>query len=285
MPTQSSAPAKMTKTALKKAKKAALEAKRKSKANGAAVPPASAGAAHFANDSHPSSSVPDSPETKPAASLQEEIIDITSAPPTAALPQESVPAKIDDVEDIASTGPAPAPPPKDINYEPVEEVTAAPPPPPAVVELPKEAKSVIEPAKGSAPAPLPAADAEKAKKRQNVLTRTIWTLIMIGGFIGMSSVYIIPWLTCPYLLEGLLLMGHAYMIILVLICQTIVYREVTALFSLKSVTPESKDVEPLRGKDPWSKTLNWYFFAVTNYFLYGESIIYYFKVHKIILRL
>ena len=28
----------------------------------------------------------------------------------------------------------------------------------------------------------------------------------------------------------------------------------------------------------WEKTLNWYFFAVTNYFLYGESIIYYFKV-------
>jgi hypothetical protein len=76
-------------------------------------------------------------------------------------------------------------------------------------------------------------------------------------------------------------MGHVYMVILVLICQTIVYREVTALFSLKSVTPESKDVEPLRGKDPWSKTLNWYFFAVTNYFLYGESIIYYFKVDKI----
>lgn len=30
-------------------------------------------------------------------------------------------------------------------------------------------------------------------------------------------------------------------------------------------------------EDPWSKTLNWYFFVVTNYFLYGESIIYYFK--------
>jgi hypothetical protein len=40
------------------------------------------------------------------------------------------------------------------------------------------------------------------------------------------------------------------------------------------------DSKPLeyRGKDPWSKTLNWYFFATANYFLYGESIIYYFKV-------
>ena len=59
-----------------------------------------------------------------------------------------------------------------------------------------------------------------------------------------------------------------------MLCQTLVYREVTALFSLKK-----KDVgDESRGRDPWSKTLNWYFFAITNYFLYGESIIYYFKV-------
>ncbi|PPQ67251.1 hypothetical protein CVT25_005835 [Psilocybe cyanescens] len=104
-----------------------------------------------------------------------------------------------------------------------------------------------------------AINTEQVKKRQNVLTRVIWTFIMIGGFIA------------------LLLLGHTYMILLVMLCQTLVYREVTALFSLKTATPESQDVEPLKGKDPWSKTLNWYFFAVTNYFLYGESIIYYFK--------
>ncbi|KIJ39898.1 hypothetical protein M422DRAFT_174406, partial [Sphaerobolus stellatus SS14] len=67
---------------------------------------------------------------------------------------------------------------------------------------------------------------------------------------------------------ALLAMGHAYMILLVLLCSSIVYREVTTLFTLRD-DPESKD--------PWSKTLNWYFFAITNYFLYGESIIYYFK--------
>ncbi|KAI0305472.1 phosphatidate cytidylyltransferase [Multifurca ochricompacta] len=67
-------------------------------------------------------------------------------------------------------------------------------------------------------------------------------------------------------------MGHICMIILVLLCQTLVYREVTRLFTLTA----SKPVEE-RGKDPWSKTLNWYFFATANYFLYGESIIYYFK--------
>jgi phosphatidate cytidylyltransferase len=68
------------------------------------------------------------------------------------------------------------------------------------------------------------------------------------------------------------------MILLVLLCQTLVYREVTALFSLKSKQVTTEDTEFGHGKDPWSKTLNWYFFAVTNYFLYGESIIYYFKV-------
>lgn len=70
-------------------------------------------------------------------------------------------------------------------------------------------------------------------------------------------------------------MGHAYMVVLVMLCSTLVYREVTALFSLK--TKDTDDLET-RGRDPWSKTLNWYFFAVANYYLYGESIIYYFKV-------
>lgn len=64
------------------------------------------------------------------------------------------------------------------------------------------------------------------------------------------------------------------MILLVMLCQTLVYREVTALFVLTTTEEESKK----NGKDPWSTTLNWYFFVVTNYFLYGESIIYYFKV-------
>jgi phosphatidate cytidylyltransferase len=82
-------------------------------------------------------------------------------------------------------------------------------------------------------------------------------------------------------------MGHAYMICLVFFCQMLVYREVTALFSLPSMEKKADGPglpggqEPQngrQGRDAWSKTLNWYFFAVTNYFLYGESIIYYFKV-------
>ncbi|BEJ15376.1 hypothetical protein CspHIS471_0411430 [Cutaneotrichosporon sp. HIS471] len=92
------------------------------------------------------------------------------------------------------------------------------------------------------------------KKNQNAIERTVWTLIMIFGFIT------------------LLLMGHPCMIILVMVCQALVYKEITALFDLRDQGSKS-----LKQVGDWSKTLNWYFFVVTNYFLYGESIIYYFK--------
>ncbi|KAF8520369.1 cytidylyltransferase family-domain-containing protein [Hysterangium stoloniferum] len=100
------------------------------------------------------------------------------------------------------------------------------------------------------PPPEESPEEQKMKKLRNAGTRTLWTLIMIGGFIT------------------LLAMGHAYMILMVLVCQSVVYREVTSLFTLR---------DDRESKDPWRKTLNWYFFAITNYFLYGESIIYYFK--------
>ncbi|KDQ57460.1 hypothetical protein JAAARDRAFT_130741 [Jaapia argillacea MUCL 33604] len=158
---------------------------------------------------------------------------------------------------------------------PVEEVTPEAPLPSTHVPLPAPVVSYAPPPVADAikdaphvePHPvsnekdisasekgISAQDAEKSKKRQSFLVRTLWTFIMIGGFIG------------------LLLMGHVYMICLVMICQTAVYREVTALFSLRNPRHEEE-----HGKDPWRKTLNWYFFVVTNYFLYGESIIYYFK--------
>jgi hypothetical protein len=53
------------------------------------------------------------------------------------------------------------------------------------------------------------------KKNQNVIERTVWTFIMIFGFIG------------------LLCAGHPYMILLVMLCQALVYSEVTALFNLR----------------------------------------------------
>lgn len=128
-----------------------------------------------------------------------------------------------------------------------------------------------------------AQEAERTKKRQNLVTRTLWTFIMIGGFMGKARHPSLTSLNAD-IRSGFLLMGHAYMVILVMLCQTLVYREVTALFSLKDMSPETGELAVKGHKDPWSKTLNWYFFAVTNYFLYGESIIYYFKVSSTPLR-
>ncbi|KAG1751585.1 phosphatidate cytidylyltransferase [Suillus paluster] len=147
----------------------------------------------------------------------------------------------------------------DVHHADVAENNSTPHPLPSK-SLDDERLSVskpdVEQALKSEPDPQ---EVERTKKRQSILTRTLWTFIMIGGFIA------------------LLLMGHVYMIMLAMLCQTLVYREVTALFSLKNTAAESGEIENKGKKDPWSKTLNWYFFAVTNYFLYGESIIYYFK--------
>ncbi|PWN45954.1 hypothetical protein IE81DRAFT_357144 [Ceraceosorus guamensis] len=106
-------------------------------------------------------------------------------------------------------------------------------------------------------------------------------------------------------LSALLCVGHVYVILLVLVIQVLVYGEVTALFNMPgrpSMTggppkkgpykPNSQapsregsaapsdtedEVENTRREDAWSHSLSWYFFAVSNYFLYGESLIYYFK--------
>ena len=96
---------------------------------------------------------------------------------------------------------------------------------------------------------------------------------MLGGFLGQLDTLYRATHELIRIVLGCLLMGHVCMIILVFLCQTIVYREVTRLFTLM----DSKPVE-YGGRDPWSKTLSWYFFATANYFLYGESIIHYFKV-------
>ncbi|CAG7850662.1 Putative phosphatidate cytidylyltransferase; AltName: Full=CDP-DAG synthase; AltName: Full=CDP-DG synthase; AltName: Full=CDP-diacylglycerol synthase; Short=CDS; AltName: Full=CDP-diglyceride pyrophosphorylase; AltName: Full=CDP-diglyceride synthase; AltName: Full=CTP:phosphatidate cytidylyltransferase [Serendipita indica DSM 11827] len=86
---------------------------------------------------------------------------------------------------------------------------------------------------------------EGLKKRKDTGNRIMSGLVLIGGFLG------------------LLLAGHIYMIMLVVVIQSLVFREITQLF------------QGIR--DPWSKTLNWYFFAIANYYFYGETIIYYLK--------
>ncbi|KAG8890370.1 hypothetical protein FRB98_008945 [Tulasnella sp. 332] len=121
-----------------------------------------------------------------------------------------------------------------------------------------EKVGVVELALTEAPAGS-AVDPEKKKKMQSVVVRTVWTFIMIFGF-----------LFC-------LAAGPVYMIILVLGIQTQVYREVTTLFGLTIKSKDAPVAKERKQRDPWSKTLNWYFFAITNYFLYGETMIHYFK--------
>lgn len=90
---------------------------------------------------------------------------------------------------------------------------------------------------------------EYEKKRQAFVTRSIWTFVMIGVFFGA------------------ILSGHIYMIMIVTAIQIISFKEVIAIANVPS------RARSLR----FTKTLNWYFLAITMYFLYGESVIYYFK--------
>lgn len=91
--------------------------------------------------------------------------------------------------------------------------------------------------------------AEYAAKKASFITRAIWTLVMIAiFFLSMFA-------------------GHIYVIIIVTAVQIISFKEVIAISNVPS------RARSLR----FTKTLNWYFLGSTMYFLYGESVIYYFK--------
>jgi len=108
-----------------------------------------------------------------------------------------------------------------------------------------------------------AATEERRKKVVNFKVRTLWTFILLAGFFT------------------ILALGHMYVIAMVTIIQIIVYKEVIALASIPA---EEKKI-------PFFKVINWYprspllngvlmaryFLATTMFFLYGESLIYYFK--------
>lgn len=66
---------------------------------------------------------------------------------------------------------------------------------------------------------------------------------------------------------GAMFAGHLYMIMIVTAVQIISFQEVTAISNVPS------RARSLR----FTKTLNWYFLGTVMYFLYGESVIYYFK--------
>ncbi|PGH15514.1 hypothetical protein AJ80_05531 [Polytolypa hystricis UAMH7299] len=91
--------------------------------------------------------------------------------------------------------------------------------------------------------------AEYKKKKETFITRTIWTFVMIAGFfVAIFS-------------------GHLYIIAIVTAIQIVSFKEVIAIANV-----------PSRAKNlRFTKSLNWYFLATTMYFLYGESVIYYFK--------
>lgn len=76
-----------------------------------------------------------------------------------------------------------------------------------------------------------------------------------------------------------LFMGHLYIIVVITGVQIVSFKEVIAIASIPSRARQ------LRA----SKSLNWYWLATALYFLYGETVIYYFKhivlVDKVLLPL
>ncbi|KAI8379202.1 phosphatidate cytidylyltransferase [Radiomyces spectabilis] len=61
--------------------------------------------------------------------------------------------------------------------------------------------------------------------------------------------------------------GYIWSIVLVMVISILVYREVIQIAYMPG---KDKNVR-------WFKTMSWYFLIITEYYLYGESIIYYFK--------
>ena len=64
-----------------------------------------------------------------------------------------------------------------------------------------------------------------------------------------------------------MLSGHIYIVALITAVQIVSFKEVIAVANVPSRARSLK----------FTKSLNWYFLATTMYFLYGESVIYYFK--------
>jgi phosphatidate cytidylyltransferase len=90
---------------------------------------------------------------------------------------------------------------------------------------------------------------EYEKKKQTFITRTIWSLVMIAGFfVALFS-------------------GHIYIIALITAIQLISFKEVIAIANVPS---KAKNLR-------FTKSLNWYFLGTAMYYLYGESVVYYFK--------
>jgi len=66
---------------------------------------------------------------------------------------------------------------------------------------------------------------------------------------------------------GAMFAGHIYIIAIVTAIQIVSFKEVIAIANVPSRARRLR----------FTKALNWYWLATTMYFLYGESVIYYFK--------
>ena len=64
-----------------------------------------------------------------------------------------------------------------------------------------------------------------------------------------------------------LFMGHIYILLIITAVQIVCFKEIIAIASVPS---RARSLHT-------TKSLNWYWLGVTMYFLYGETIIYYFK--------
>ncbi|EEY22462.1 phosphatidate cytidylyltransferase [Verticillium alfalfae VaMs.102] len=99
------------------------------------------------------------------------------------------------------------------------------------------------------------------KRKTDFKVRTFWTFVMFAGFFAA------------------LFSGHMYIICVMTVIQVVCFKEVIAIASVPS---RARQLRP-------SKSLNWYWLVTTMYFLYGESVIYYFKhivlVDKVLLPL
>ncbi|GAA5821792.1 hypothetical protein JCM11251_001027 [Rhodosporidiobolus azoricus] len=117
------------------------------------------------------------------------------------------------------------------------------------------------------------ADHDPNKKIKAIIQRTVWGVVMAFGAIGLVA------------------MGHVYVVALVFLVQAVVFKELTGLFDAgysgthldgegkvtRTPEREAKRTQRKEERERWSRRMAWYFFSVTNYYLYGESLIYYFK--------
>ncbi|KAJ1565971.1 phosphatidate cytidylyltransferase [Nowakowskiella sp. JEL0078] len=91
-----------------------------------------------------------------------------------------------------------------------------------------------------------------AIKWKNWYVRSVMSIVMVSAFMGILTA------------------GPLWVVLLVIMIQTMVYREVISI---------AYNYTRNQDRVPWFRSMNWYLLGTTNYFLYGESIIQYRTVY------